>query len=721
MPMPPNSTPHLPQLQPIALRFNSDIIHRPGETLEGYVDMNLALMGKEPIGQVRIEFRGTVETYVASRWSHEIILNSRIGGWHTGTGSKQPGFKQTGSSSRSKVLWNNTESTEPNPSGIIQRKFRCKLPEILPPSFHFNCFDIHADVKYSIEVLGIRSGMGLRNKTLHINRTFTVFPALIPPQLSGNADLRAGWGGPWRIISHEQKMRRGMFGSRANVKIPDLPSLPRDTPFPLIFSIETRTKLMARGEPPEDEAMFPAPPTRSDDVALKIHHTVRMRGEYATYTSSNQYPVCGGLGDPERTKAVKCTILAPEWIAEPGHKKDYGMWKRVVHFESMVSVSETPTFNWEVEGKAFDLAPLRNDPLSKLGLKLDVGLEAPVDGFMRQGSVLSATFVARNFSIRCRARLLPREVWRTTTCGFSPDESENVRESTARDQIVDEPFEESSSATEISQRARGEVQPEEAERRKGARKAGAFGFCDQAWGFGFECKLLGFGSSIDSSEKSLGKSIKANTKQGPSVVMPSVQLAVTKRRNFHYGFDYAPKVAPPVTRPRKIAFRANRTQAQHQTLMKVDIMSLTCTSVLNNCRELPWLVVESAARVRAVGDLESQITAILKTIDTSFSSKVRAGGSKLQVNCGQNFLKQSHLEPAHARPNFARKPRLSIVFEIAVIPGLRTRFIGGVRRLYSPVSWPTAWKIKPSTVHAIRVVRAELLTSSSFPVLKPKM
>ncbi|KAJ7436344.1 hypothetical protein FB451DRAFT_1571089 [Mycena latifolia] len=164
----------------------------------------------------------------------------------------------------------------------------------------------------------------------------------------------------------------------SEVKIPDLPTFPRATKVPLIFTVETRTKLMERGEPPEDETMSPAPPGHSADVALTLERTVKMVGESASFTSSNAYRVLGGLGDPASSKAVKRYISSPEWIPEPGHKKNHGVWKRVVRFESTISISETPSFQSEVEGKAFELQYTLHFLVEFLGIGNNLELEVPI-------------------------------------------------------------------------------------------------------------------------------------------------------------------------------------------------------------------------------------------------------------------------------------------------------------------------------------------------------
>jgi hypothetical protein len=88
-----------------------------------------------------------------------------------------------------------------------------------------------------------------------------------------------------------------------------------------------------------------------------------MNTEYALRMSSNTSRVRGGLGDPERTRAVKCTVTPPEWIsdARPEGKDNKGVWKRVVRFEGTITIAETPTFASEAEGVGFELQ-VRGDP-----------------------------------------------------------------------------------------------------------------------------------------------------------------------------------------------------------------------------------------------------------------------------------------------------------------------------------------------------------------------
>ncbi|KAJ7089984.1 hypothetical protein C8R44DRAFT_892166 [Mycena epipterygia] len=359
----PDSTSKMPPTPPdaelLALHFDSDSVHCPGHTIEGTVTVNLRLAHAEAIEQVRIDFRGSMETALAE----QPVLQTR---------TTEP-FHLT------ELLWTKGK-TIPSNFESMECPFRCKLPENLPPSFHCDFPEIQADVKYFIKVVATRGGIGLLNSNPHIIRNFTIFPAATPTQLSEKADLLKGWEGPWRTIAREKKMRRGIFDGEAQVRAEDprpslLPMGHRRSP--LVHSGNT-TKRMARSEPPRNEDLFPAPPTHSADVGLELCQTVHMRGDYISRVESNKYRMFGGLGDPASTKAVKCTIYEPEWVPQPGHKKQHGVWKRVVRFDSTISVSNTPTFKYESEGRPLDLRYALQFVVVFAGIGNSIEVEIPI-------------------------------------------------------------------------------------------------------------------------------------------------------------------------------------------------------------------------------------------------------------------------------------------------------------------------------------------------------
>lgn len=130
--------------------------------------------------------------------------------------------------------------------------------------------------------------------------------------------------------------------------MPNLPSFPRATALPLKFYIETRTKPMSRTDAPEDKnkkPLFPAPPTHSADVKLFFHREASIRAQRKYGIGHDSFQTQGGLGDPTST-TVKSTIEPAEWIPDP-EKKNRGVWKRSVRFETTVSLPFAPTFSTE--------------------------------------------------------------------------------------------------------------------------------------------------------------------------------------------------------------------------------------------------------------------------------------------------------------------------------------------------------------------------------------
>ncbi|KAJ7935305.1 hypothetical protein B0H13DRAFT_1950392, partial [Mycena leptocephala] len=200
-------------------------------------------------------------------------------------------------------------------------------------------------ISYTLEVLGSRSGLLRRDRL--ITKVIPVLPVASPAQWTTKTSLRKGWKGAWRTIFTEQKIRYGMVWgdhshARAEVKIPDLTSFPRATPFPLKLCIETRTKPMSRTAAPVDKnnkPIFPAPPTQSAEVKLFFQREANISVERRNGTVKDSFQIYGGFGDPTST-SVKSTIEEPE--------EGRGVWKRSVRFETTVSLPFAPTFSTEI-------------------------------------------------------------------------------------------------------------------------------------------------------------------------------------------------------------------------------------------------------------------------------------------------------------------------------------------------------------------------------------
>jgi len=340
----------------------ADGVRVAGETIHGRVELNLARAQDTGIESLSVNLRGSIVTTITecncdgSDTKHErtiVLINSATLLWERGTAFPDPG------------------------SHVLMLPFDFKLPDNLPPSFHLSVLHHEAVISYTLEVVGSRPGL-LRRDHL-IRKIFSVLPAASPAQILAKRDLKRGWDGDWRSISLEQKMRYGIWGdysrARAEVKIPDLTSLPRATPFPLKLRIETHTKPMSRTTAPVDKnnkPLFPAPPSRSAEVKLFFQREASIRAQRRDGAGKDCFETEGGLGDPTTT-SVKSTIEEAEWIPDPD-REDRGVWKRSVQFDTTVSLPFAPTFSTETIDCKYFLHFIVPFP----GMGNDVELDVPI-------------------------------------------------------------------------------------------------------------------------------------------------------------------------------------------------------------------------------------------------------------------------------------------------------------------------------------------------------
>ncbi|KAJ7503089.1 hypothetical protein B0H11DRAFT_1711894 [Mycena galericulata] len=323
------------------------VLHFPGtvcvsgETVPGHVELNVARAQDDGIENLRVDMRGYILTKISE-------LNTD--GSHTTNERTIEVINST------KLLWERGMAFPEPGSHVLSLPFQFELPANIPPSFHLSVHDREATISYAIDVLGTRPGRLRKNR--RIQQVFTVLPAASPAQLLVKKTLKQGWGGPWKTVFFEQKVRHGIWGdygharaeaskTPASVRIPDLPSFPCATAVPIQFRVETRTKPMSYTDPPEDKhrKLFPAPPTQSAEVKLIFHREAIIRTSRKNGRAKDGFRIHGGLGDPA-SASVKSEIQDPEWI--PDHeKKGRGVWKRAVRFETTVSLPFAPTFTTE--------------------------------------------------------------------------------------------------------------------------------------------------------------------------------------------------------------------------------------------------------------------------------------------------------------------------------------------------------------------------------------
>ncbi|KAJ7689771.1 hypothetical protein B0H17DRAFT_1065849 [Mycena rosella] len=349
--------------QPITLKFQN-VVRVAGETIEGSVDLNVALAQEDHIQQLRIKFRGAITTKITIQDAQTStthietipLIHSDLSLWKQGAAFPDAG------------------------SHILVCPFRFKLSENLPPSFHCSGHSATgATISYSLEVVGDRLGLFRPNERLR--RIISVVPAASQSQLLVNESLRQGWIGQWKDTKQDIKLRRGILGhySHAYVTlwIPDLASFPISTPIPFSFHIVTETKVIDRSDRPEDKhgkPLFPAPPTSSTQLTQVLRRQTEVRVRDIIRYEEDTFDLQGtrNLGDAAQLRGVDAVVDELQWIPKEG--KDRGVWRRGAHFNSTLSFPFAPT----VRTKTLDWLYVLQFVVPFPGIGNDLKLEFPI-------------------------------------------------------------------------------------------------------------------------------------------------------------------------------------------------------------------------------------------------------------------------------------------------------------------------------------------------------
>ncbi|KAJ7104575.1 hypothetical protein C8R43DRAFT_1047283 [Mycena crocata] len=360
--------------EPITLHFQ-DFVRVAGETLQGRVDLNVALAQEEHIEQLRIKFTGSISTRITTQNGQSSITHRQT----------------VPIVYAAETLWKQGEAFPEAGSHILSCPFQFQLPENVPPSFHCSANSRSGAISYSLEIIGDRPGLFRMNR--RIRRLISVVPAALQQQLVVKESLRQGWEGPWRDIVRDEKLRQGLWGdystAHATLSIPDLPSFPIAIPIPFSFHVTTETKPLERSDGPEDKKgkpLFPAPPTVSADVTqvLRREAIVRVRGRTRQVDDTYDLQGIRSLGDAKRVqqaRALQAIVDEPEWI--PKDDKNHGVWRRTVHFNSTLSFPFAPTYSTETLDWVYMLQfvvpfpGIGNDLKLKLPLHLGPGSACP--------------------------------------------------------------------------------------------------------------------------------------------------------------------------------------------------------------------------------------------------------------------------------------------------------------------------------------------------------
>ncbi|KAF7357296.1 Arrestin-N domain-containing protein [Mycena sanguinolenta] len=217
-----------------------------------------------------------------------------------------------------------------------------------------------------------------------LSKVFAVVPAATAEELGVKESLQQSWTGPWRDITQEKKLRRGMWGDYskacATLSIPDLPSYPICTPIPIVIQILTETKSVPRSDQAENKgkSLFPAPPTHSSQLKQVLCRVtnIKVQNKVARQRDTFDLPVTRGLDNTEIARVeslceIEAVVDEPEWIPK---EKDRGVWKRSVRFALELQFPLPPTHSTEILDWQYELSVVIPFP----GMGNDLKISSPI-------------------------------------------------------------------------------------------------------------------------------------------------------------------------------------------------------------------------------------------------------------------------------------------------------------------------------------------------------
>ncbi|KAL6306459.1 hypothetical protein BKA93DRAFT_729648 [Sparassis latifolia] len=310
--------------RPITLHFSRQLCVAGG-TVQGEVELNFPLAQEDDIEEVHVKLSGSVKTNI---YRNNTMIRESV---HL--------------LREDRVLWRRGTAYPPPGSHTLSFPFEFALPTHLPPSFHFNGFNVGGSVSYELEVVGVRRG------TFHWNRRMQVPLAVVPCDTTGHSlrtAVQNGWRGAWATLTREERVRKGVWGDHAHVKmilrLPDLIQFPLFTPIPFSIRIVSISKPMKRENTPEDKPIFPTPPQYPEEIQFELRRSVYVRAHAFDSRLGERAPFASGL--TVDSSSLESTRLENVWI--PSDDKEKGTWKQEVTFSSKFVLRCPPTFQTRI-------------------------------------------------------------------------------------------------------------------------------------------------------------------------------------------------------------------------------------------------------------------------------------------------------------------------------------------------------------------------------------
>ncbi|KAJ6497516.1 hypothetical protein C8R45DRAFT_129444 [Mycena sanguinolenta] len=317
-----------------------DIVRVAGETVQGYVDINVPMAKQDKVENVRVKLRGAIVT--------KLTETKREAGPE---GPKNETHYKTETVNLLRIdqqIWD--QFSPQQGADTISCPFSIQLPWTLPPSFHYAHSTRTVVISYSIEVVGSRHGLFHANR--RVRKIFSVVPAATGPELNATAALRQGWNGPWKSYVNTIELRHGvLFGDYSEAKmeitLPDLPSFPMFVGIPFSCHVMTRTKPVHHDDlEHKGDKLFPAPPQSPADIELVLRLMGHMRARGSKEELDQKFELKGGLGDKAALANIRITADEPVWTPSSDHK-DKGTWTRGIRYDGLMSMPFTPTSSAE--------------------------------------------------------------------------------------------------------------------------------------------------------------------------------------------------------------------------------------------------------------------------------------------------------------------------------------------------------------------------------------
>ncbi|RPD67560.1 hypothetical protein L226DRAFT_529885 [Lentinus tigrinus ALCF2SS1-7] len=302
-----------------------------GSDVEGEVLLDFRQLQQENIQQVYVKLRGSVQTMVQrdKKTKRETIplIHSSLDLWTQGSAYPPPG------------------------TDILRLPFRFRLPENLPPSFHYHTWAKSGYVLYELTAVGVRPG------AFQFNRRLRMPLAVVPKDTMGGKlrDSMASLG--WRKGEKVEKIRKGLWGDYSTVQVelllPDMPVLPLFTDIPFIINVTTTTAPLTRSKAdahPENKPIFPAPPAMHTEIDFRLMRIMRIRAEHMAAESIEDVAYFLGANTIPSKLAVDTDLPPKEWVVvqpggrEKGSGEEKGVWVQRARFQTHVRLGVPPTF-----------------------------------------------------------------------------------------------------------------------------------------------------------------------------------------------------------------------------------------------------------------------------------------------------------------------------------------------------------------------------------------